>query len=262
MKKIFIAAALLSCIIFGCKKKEKVSQAGIYNLEKQMVSGGGKDTVYVRKQIKIYTDRYFMYAGMAPDSSVGFGAGSYHLDTGNRIIESNIYSGQYLDSSKNFNVVISSRSDSGYTQIIPDLAVIKGNTYKLTENYSRIKTEADTSILDGLWKLDKNFWVKGKDTTKGNETQYKIFWEGHFMFVHRYPLTGGANATFKNGFGYGTFSFKSDTLTEEEENSSHSVLVGRKFSIKITLKGRDEYSQVIDDPKAGEQTTEIYRRVQ
>ena len=262
MKKILIAAVLSGCIIFGCKKKEKVSQAGIYNLEKQMVSGGGKDTTYARKQIKIYTDRYFMYAGMAPDSSVGFGTGAYHLDTGNRIIESNIYSGQYLDSSKNFNVAISARNDSGYTQIIPDLAVIKGVTYKLTENYSRIKTASDTSILDGLWKLDKTFWVKGKDTTKGTETQFKIFWGGHFMFVHRYPLAGGTTAAFKNGFGYGTFSFKSDTLTEEEDMSSHSVLAGRKFSIKINLKGKDEYSQVIDDPKAGEQTTEIYRRVQ
>ena len=82
------------------------------------------------------------------------------------------------------------------------------------------------------------------------------------MFVHRYPLTEGAKSIFKNGFGYGTFTFKRDTLTEEEERSSHSVLVGRKFSIKITMKGNNEYWQVIDDPKAGEQTTEVYKRVE
>ena len=260
MKKILILATLISCIIFGCKKKEKVSQAGIYRMEKQMASGKGRDTVFKRTQIKIYTDKYFMYAGMAPDSSVGFGTGSYSLDTGNRIIERNIYSSGVLDSSRSFNLLIT-RKDSGYTQVIPGLAIVRGVKWDLTENYSRI-AGTDTSVLDGLWKLDKSYWVKGKDTTKGNQTQFKIFWGGHFMFVHRYPLPNGASQTFKNGFGYGTFSFKRDTLTEEEEWSSHTALVGRKFSIKITMKGRDEYSQVIDDPKAGEQTTEIYRRVQ
>jgi hypothetical protein len=259
MKKILIVAALLSCIIFGCKKTEKVSQAGVYKLDKQMASGGGKDTVYKRAQFKIYTDKYFMYSGMAPDSSVGFGVGSYNLDTGNRIIERNIYSSGSLDSSRSFNLTVT-RTDSGYSQVIPALAVIKGVKYKLIEDYSKV-AGTDTSVLDGLWKLNNTFWVKGKDTTKGNETQFKIFWAGHFMFVHRYPLDQ-TGRTFKNGFGYGTYSFKSDTLTEEDEMSSHSVLVGRKFSIKITMNGKNEYSQVIDDSKAGIQTTEIYRRVQ
>jgi len=260
MKRILMLAALISCIIFGCKKKEKVSQAGVYRLDKQMASGGGKDTVYKRTQIKIYTDKYYMYAGMAPDSSVGFGTGAYNLDTGNRILERNIYSSGALDSSRSFNLMVT-RKDSGYTQVIPGLAVVKGVKWDLKEDYSRI-AGTDTSVLDGLWKLDKTTWVKGKDTTKGNQTQFKIFWGGHFMFVHRYPLSNGANQTFKNGFGYGTFSFKSDTLTEEEEWSSHSVLVGRRFSIKISMQGNDEYWQVIDDQKTGVKTTEIYKRVQ
>ena len=258
MKKILIFTALIGCVILGCKKKGTVSQAGVYRLDKQMASGGGKDTTYRRTQMKIYTDRYFVYSGIAPDSSVGFGVGSYNLDTGNRIIERNIYSSGYLDSTKSFNLTVT-RKDSGYTQVIPNLAIVKGVPYKLTEDYTKLPS-SDTSFMDGLWKLDKTFWVKGKDTTRGNETQFKIFWGGHFMFVHRYPLDSAGKA-FKNGFGYGTFSFKHDTLTEEDEMSSHSVLVGRKFGIKITFNGNDEYSQVIDDPKAREQTTEIYRRV-
>jgi hypothetical protein len=201
-----------------------------------------------------------MYSGMAPDSSVGFGTGAYNLDTGSRITERNIYSSGYLDSSKSFNLVIK-RTDSGYMQIIPSIAIIKGVKYDLTERYSKVQTLPDTSVLDGLWKLYRTFWVKGKDTTKQNETQFKIFWAGHFMFVHRYPLDQ-ASTKFKNGFGYGTFSFKRDTLTEEDETSSHSVLVGHKFAIKIMLTTRDEYQQVINDAKSGVQTTEIYRRVQ
>ena len=56
-----------------------------------MASGGGKDTVYSRAQVKIYTDRYFMYAGTAPDSSVGFGTGSYNHDSGNKIVGNEIF---------------------------------------------------------------------------------------------------------------------------------------------------------------------------
>lgn len=260
MKRILILAALLSCIIGGCKQTKKVSQAGVYKLEKQMASGGGKDTVYSRTQIKIYTDKYFMYAGTAPDSSVGFGTGSYNFETGNRIIERNIYSSGYRDSTKSFNLIITTRTDTGYTQVIPDLIVVKGVKYKLIENYAKLPPGSDTSILDGLWKLDKTYWVKGKDTLRQNETQYKIFWGGHFMFIHRYPLDKAATK-FKNGFGYGTFSFKQDTLSEEDEMSSHAMLLNRRFAIRITFNGNDEYSQIINDSKAHEQTTEIYRRV-
>src|SRR5579863_4719385 len=112
MKKILLYAALLGCIICGCKSSKKTSQAGVYKMEKQMVSGGGKDTVYARTQIKIFTDDHFAYAGMAPDSSVGFGVGTYKADTGNRIVENNIYSSASLDSPKSFNILIKS-ADSG-----------------------------------------------------------------------------------------------------------------------------------------------------
>jgi len=55
MKRIIIYAALLSCALIGCKKGQKFSQAGIYKLVKQTVSGGGTDSTYKRTQIKIYT---------------------------------------------------------------------------------------------------------------------------------------------------------------------------------------------------------------
>ena len=63
MKKILIFTALIGCVILGCKKKETVSQAGVYRLDKQVASGGGKDTIYRRTQMKVYTDRYFIWEG-------------------------------------------------------------------------------------------------------------------------------------------------------------------------------------------------------
>ncbi|HZX59508.1 MAG TPA: hypothetical protein VFE54_12310 [Mucilaginibacter sp.] len=258
MKRILLYAALLGCIICGCKTSKKTSQAGVYKLEKQMVSGGGKDTVYTRTQIKIYTDDHFIYAGMAPDSSVGFGVGTYKADTGTKIIESNIYSSASLDSPKNFNVLVKG-TEKGYDQVIPDLTVLKGVKYKLIEQYTKLPA-SDTSKLDGVWKLDAAYTVKGKDTVKDKETQYKAFWGGHFMFVHRYALDAAATK-YKNGFGYGDFSLKSDTLSESEQLTSHATLMGRSYSIKINFNGNDEYSQVITDPKTKEQSVEIYRRL-
>ncbi len=258
MKRNLIFALFLIVIIWGCKTSKKTSQDGVYKLEKQMVSGGGKDTVYARTQLKIYTDDHFIYAGMAPDSSVGFGVGSYKADTGAEIIESNIYSSAALDSPKTFHLKITAK-DSGYTQVIPSIATIKGVKYDIKEVYSKVAV-TDTSKLDGLWKLDAAYTVKGKDTVKEKETQYKAFWRGHFMFIHRYPLDPAATK-YKNGFGYGDFSLKSDTLTESEQLTSHATLMGRTYSIKINFKGNDEYSQVITDAKTNEQSVEIYKRL-
>lgn len=260
MKKIMIAAALLVFAIAGCKQTEKstppVTQAGVYKLEKQMVSGGGKDTVYKRIQRKIYTDDHFMYAAFAPDSSVGFGVGSYKMDSVNKMTEHNIYSSRLLDSTGDFHLEIT-RTSQGYTQVIPNMAQVRGVSYKMIEDYTTIAPK-DTTALDGLWKMQAAYIVTGKDTVDLKPTQYKMFQKGYFMFVHRYAIDK-AGKKFKNGFGYGVFSLRNDTLREVDELSSHAQLLNKKFAIKITFKGNDEYSQVITD--SVQKSVEIYRRI-
>jgi len=257
MKKVLMFTALIACMIYGCTKgKKEPSQTGVYKMNKLTVSSGGKDSVYARAQMKIYTDKYFTYASMAPDSSVGFGVGTYKADTGKSINESNIFSSLALDSSKTYHLLIT-RKDSSYSQVIPRSS---GNAkYNITEEYMQLPT-TDSTRLDGVWKLDKAFYVKGKDTTRATEVQYKTFWRGHFMFIHRYPLDA-ANTKYKNGFGYGNFSLKTDTLSETEQLTSHATLMGRSFQIRIAFNGDDEYSQIIKDPKTGDQSVEIYRRL-
>lgn len=258
MKRILICAALLSCMISGCKKIEKISYSGVFKLDKQVVSGGGKDTVLAKEQMKIYTDHNYMYAGMAPDSSVAFGVGSYELDTGNRIVEHNIYNNRALDSTQILVVVIK-KTDKGRTQVIPEFARNKSVVYKMTEEYAKPPTTGPSS-LDGTWVLDNGFRIKGKDTLRLHETPFIVFWGGHCMFIHHYPVNA-LQTDYKNGFGYGTFSLKNDTLKEEYKMSSHAVLLNRKFVIKIAFNGQDEYSQVFEDPETKEQTTEIYKRL-
>ncbi|MBS1529449.1 MAG: hypothetical protein JSU01_04005 [Bacteroidetes bacterium] len=258
MRKLLMFTAFIAFILCGCGKAKKgPSQTGVFKLDKLTVSSRGKDSVYARTQMKIYTDKYFAYASLAPDSSVGFGVGSYKADTGKSITETSIYSSLALDSPKTFHLAVS-RKDSTFTQVIP-MTAGNGVKYSLTEVYTQLPT-TDTSKMDGVWKLDQAYYVKGKDTTKSNEVQYKAFWGGHFMFVHRYPVDN-TGTKFKNGFGYGDFSLKNDTLSENEQLTSHSTLMGRSFAIRITFNGPDEYSQVITDKGTGEQSVEVYRRL-
>jgi hypothetical protein len=149
MKKILVYAALVSCTISGCKKVEKVSYSGIFRLDKQTVSGGVKDSILARKLIKIYTDHNYMYAGIAPDSSVVFGVGSYALDTGNRIVEHNIYNYRALDSTQIFVVQVS-KTPTGRTEVIPDFGRYKDTRYTSTEEYTQLQASGD-SELDGVW---------------------------------------------------------------------------------------------------------------
>ena len=258
MRKILIFITLMGFIFLGCKpSKKEPAQSGAYKLEKLTVSGGGKDSVYARTQVKIYTDTHFIYASLAPDSSVGFGVGAYKLDTGNRIIEYNLFSSRALDSTQTFNLAVT-KKDSGYTQVLP-MASASGVKYTVTEVYTKLPASS-VSKLDGLWKLDAAYTVTGKDSVKQNETQFKAFWGGHFMFVHRYPIDK-LGTKFKNGFGYGDFTFKNDTISEEDQISSHALLLNRTFAVAIKFDSDDQYRQVISDPKTNSQSVEIYRRV-
>ena len=257
MKRIIIYAALLSCVLLGCRKAQKFSQAGIYKLVKQTVSGGGTDSTYKRTQIKIYTDHSFMYAGMTPDSSIGFGVGSYTVDTGNTVIEHRIYTSSTQSTPRTFNLRITP-TDSGYKQTIPAMASIKGVPYDLHEEYHKLPL-GDSSVLDGLWELDKSYAVKGKDTTTGHETQFKIFWKGSTMLISSYP-DEKAPAKLIFGYGYGSFSFKDNKLSEDIQMSSDAPMYNQKWNFDITLKGTDEFAQVTTDAKTNTRYFEIYKK--
>jgi hypothetical protein len=258
MKRILLYAVLLGCSFLGCKKKEKLSLIGVYKLEKQRITGGGTDSTYLRKQIKIYTAHNFIYAGMTPDSSVGFAVGTYKPDTGNRIIEHEFFSSFNLNASRTFKVDIMMK-DSGYSQKIPDIAVIKGIKYDLVEDYTRLPA-GDTSKLDGLWKMTKAYLLKGNDTSNQQNTQYKIFWGGHFLYIHSLPIDKAATK-FKSGFGFGTFSFKDNMITEQDQMSNDTRVLNHQFAVKTIFSGNDEYTQVIYDSKMNQQSVEIYKRV-
>jgi hypothetical protein len=117
----------------------------------------------------------------------------------------------------------------------------------------------DSSALDGLWKLDKIYSVKGKDTVNEQVTQFKIFWKGSFMLINRSPVDK-ASTKFNYGYGSGTFSIKDNKLNEEVQMSSNAPMYNHKWTFDFTMKGNDELTQVMTDPKTNMQYTEIYKR--
>jgi len=257
MKKILIAVFLLSCVIAGCKKVKTISYAGVFKLNKQIVSDGRWDTTWMKEQAKIYTDRYYMYSGLSSDSDSRFGFGTYEIGPNQTVVEHNIFNNKALDSAQIF-VLQMKQSASGLTAIVPDWARSKTTSYKLIEDYAKVPSSG-SSPLDGVWELDKLYSVKGHDTTQQRETQFKIFWQGHFMLIRRYPIDPVATK-YKNGFGNGKFTLKNNTLDETTEMSSQKALVNKNLTIPVGLKS-NEYTEEFKDTTTNLQTIAIYKRI-
>src|SRR5882757_4317964 len=132
MKKVLTFVVLVSCIFWGCKKVKKISYAGVFKLEKQTISGGGKDTAWIKDQMKIYTNQNYIYGGIAADSSVHIGVGSYALDSNNRIDEHNIFNSRALDSTQ-ISVVSIAKKKDGFISAVPEWARTGPVWHKLTE---------------------------------------------------------------------------------------------------------------------------------
>jgi hypothetical protein len=237
---------------------KKISYAGVFKLEKQTIRGGERDTSWIKEQIKIYTDQNYIYAGIAADSSIRIAIGSYELGSSDTIVEHNIFNSRALDSTQIIVVAIA-KKNNGFISTVPEWARSGPLRYKLMEEYSSIPLTGPSS-LDGVWELDKMYHVKGKDTTVQHETRFKVYWRGHFMLIHRYAVDE-LGTKFKDGFGYGDFSFKDNTLSETENISSHAELINQKTSTKIIFKGNNEYTQILNDESTHQQTTEIYKRL-
>ena len=258
MKKILVVAVLLSCGVLGCKKVKMISYAGVFKLNKQIISSEGWDTTWMKEQAKIYTDRYYIYSGLSSDSDARFGFGTYELEAGNTVAEHNIFNSKVLDSAQIF-VVHMNQSNKGFKGVVPDWARSKNTVYKLTEDYSKVPLSGK-SALDGAWELDKIYWVKGKDTIRQHRNQFKVFWLGHFIVIKRYPIDL-IGSQLKKGFDYGTFSLTGNKLNEAKEMSDLPKYIIGKSVMQISFNGENEYTQTGEDPFTHDKVTEVYKRL-
>lgn len=260
MKNLTISFIVLSAI--GCNTstvKETPSMPGAYLMTSQTINDGKKDTKLTSlKQLKIYTDSYYMYAQVNPDNSVsGFGVGSYFSDSG-MVTENVIFSARdttYNPTPASYKLNITKNPD-GYEQIIPDI-VIDSQKSTLTEVYQTVGTTVK-SPLDGVWKETGSYITKGKDTTKNDRTQFKAFHAGYFMFGSSNKDSVSKNHTV---IGFGTFEMTGDNKMKETDlNATYSIVAGQSFNIDIEITGPDNYKQTITQPDSAK-SVEYYERL-
>ncbi|MEO8112666.1 MAG: hypothetical protein ABI594_21635 [Ginsengibacter sp.] len=232
---------------------------GTYLMLSQTLNDGTKDTKYTSlKQLKTYTDDFFMYTQVNPDDSVSsFGVGSYDIDSG-KVVENVIYSSSdtaFNDAPISYRLDIDKTQD-GYTQVIPEI-VSRNQKYKLTEVYNKVGSDVK-SPLDGVWKETISFVVNGTDSIKNNRTQYKSFANGYFMFGQTVKDSASRSHT---GIGFGTFVMQGDNQAKETDlNSTYSIIAGNTFTVDIQMDGPDKYKQMINNAD-GTKGVEFYERL-
>jgi hypothetical protein len=251
---------ILLVIIVACNNNESsLNMVGAYAMTNQVINSGGKDSVLDRKQLKIYTDKYMMYASPnVQDSFANFGIGTY--ETKNGKVTENIF---YTSENGNVNTTavlnIDKRSDGGYRQVI-DRLMIDGKPYKLTEDYDAAGTN-QKSPLDGAWKQTRNIYYRSnKDSSVNSKPlEYKTYQSGYFIWA----ITVSDSANKKTSvFGYGRFEMDGQNKIKETVQNSTFItgLVGKTYSVDIEMMGNNGYKQTITFAN-GEKSTEVYERL-
>jgi len=262
MKLFFAATAMLA--LTGCNNADKTettnaSMPGAYKMLSQSLKSSKLDTTTNSlQQLKMYSADYMMYANFNPaDSISSFGIGTYTADK-DTVTENVIYNAS--DSSKSdspgsFKLAIE-KTDKGYKQVISDLQMQSGEKMKLTEDYESIGTTV-ASTLDGAWKITKAYYVNGKDTSKNDAVQYKMYADGHFIFGHTYSDSAKKTHT---GMGYGTFAMTGNKSKETVLVSTYYQIRNQSVDLDIEMNGNDAYTQTITN-KDGSKSVEMYQRL-
>ena len=231
---------------------------GAYSMTKQIGNDGTKDTLLKKEQLKIYSDRYMMYASpRATDSFGEYGIATYSQagDTVKEYIFYTSTAGEVKDTAR----LEISKLPNGYKQVIR--YVDSTSTFILTEEYDKVGKEPK-SALDGAWRQVKDIYVNGKgDTTRNiTKTQFKIYESGYFIWAN--PNKDPASNNFYSAYGYGTFKMLNDTTTQETNINStfYSQLVGKPVDISIKFNGNDAYAQTIRSSN-GDKSVELYERL-
>lgn len=263
MKLFFAAAAMLA--LTGCNNADKTETTnagmpGAYKMLSQSLKSSKLDTTSTSlQQLKLYSDDHMMYANFNPADSVSsFGVGTYTAvkDTVTENVIYNASDSTKADAPGSFKLAIE-KTDKGYKQVISDMQMQSGDKMKLTEAYETVGTAA-TSALDGVWKITKAYTVNGKDTSKNNAVQYKMYAGGYFIFGHTYSDSAKKTHT---GMGYGTFAMTGSNKSKETVLvSTYYQIRGQVVDLDIEMNGADAYTQTITG-KDGSKGVEVYERL-
>jgi hypothetical protein len=245
-------------LVLGCGTNPKIEMIGAYQMTTQVLNDGTKDSVIQRKQLKIYSADYMMYASPnLSDSFANFGIGKYKIENG-KVYEYRFYTAEEGEKMDTFVLNIE-KTYNGYKQVIEKIN-IGGKTYKLTEEYVSKGTD-QKSPLDGAWKQVKNIYLtsKGDSSVNNSPLEYKTFQSGYFIWA----ITVKDSTNRKTSvFGYGPFEMLDNNKVRETVANSTFVqgLLGKKYDVDIQWSGSDMYKQTITFAN-GDKSTEVYQRI-
>jgi hypothetical protein len=231
---------------------------GTYALTRQMVNDGTKDSSMQIQQLKIYTDKYMIYAHALPgDSLADYGIGTYKLQNG-KLLEYVFYTS--TGGAHNDTVTLDiTKKGNGYSQVI-NYPSDSGRTFILVEDYNNVSKGVKTP-LDGAWKQTQTIYVpkNGKADTS-TITQFKVYESGHFIWAN--TVNDSATNKPRSAFGYGTFEMKGNNqLVELNTNSTYRTdLVQKPATLQINLMGKDGFKQTITWQN-GDKLIEHYERL-
>lgn len=263
-----IIALLAICSFAACQSNTSnqsstsdstnIEMKGAYSMTKQIGNDGTKDTLLKKEQLKIYSDRYMMWASpRATDSFGEYGIATYSME-GDKVKEYVFYTSTAGEVKDTAELEIA-KLPNGYRQVIR--FIDSSSTFILTEDYDKVGKEPDTR-LDGAWELTGDIFIDGKGDTITNhkKTQFKIYQSGYFIWAN--PNKDPSSNNFYSAYGYGTYKMLNDTTSQETNINStfYSLLVGKPVEVHIEFVGTDKYKQTISSGAEG-RSVEIYQRL-
>lgn len=261
MKKIFNWIVLIPVFFvstLGCNESTDVENriAGWYTMQSQIFTANGiESSIDHSEQRKVYTGDYYAFTNMKEDTSSSFGFGYYTYD-GNKLVEHNIFSTGFLDSTRSFDLLIETH-EAGYKQIIPEI-VIAGVPNRLVEDYYKINFNSK-SDMDGVWKLEEYISITNGDTSRYQRKQFKIFQGGYFMFVQYF--SDPVDNSPKKGFGFGDFKLENNEIIETNVFCSYPSVRGIPIRIKLNRDSENSFTQTIVSDTNGSTSIEKYTRM-
>jgi hypothetical protein len=257
MKKL---ACFLLIGLISCKESKNVTMRidGVYKMMQQNFKDSGVDTTSAEtNQLKIYAGNVMMYVLMNQSQDVSaFAVGKFSIDSG-KLIEHILYNAtENLQSTDVFSDTVNiNKNDTGYVQT--STKVSDRGAIKITEIYKSTAAN-NTSIIDGIWKQVSSYALRGSDTIKHNDIEYKAFYAGNFSYGDYYTDSSQQKRT---GISYGTFSIdSSNNLTETITVSTWPELVGKTFVLGITKNSNDAFTQTAVNA-TGDKEISMYEKV-
>ena len=252
-----LPALIVILLVVSCEPKEQINMTGAYSMTSQVINDGTKDSIIDRKQLKIYTDKYMVYASPnVTDSFANFGIGTYTVKD-DKLTEYRFYSAENGEKTDTFVLTIDKNVD-GYRQIIDNLPQ-DGRMYKLTEDYENASTDLK-SPLDGAWRQVRNVYIrqKGDSSVNNNPLEYKAYQSGYFIWG--ITVKDSLNKP-TSVFGYGPFKMQGDKkVIETIVNSTFTSNLGKSYEVDIEFTGKDTYKQTITFAN-GDKSIEVYERL-